>query len=218
MHAIIGFSRLGIKKLDIWPSVKIRETFKEIQDSGDRLLRLINDLLDLSKLEAGKMNFEMANNDLIILVNTVIKELRLLIGQKNLSINVVTDMPKLLLTMDATRIGQVIRNLLSNSIKFTPAGKSINVVAASEDEYIVLQVCDQGIGIPEDELQSIFDKFVQSSKTKTGAGGTGLGLSICKEIIIAHKGIIYAENNPEGGAKFIIKLPKKLDINGNANA
>lgn len=217
MHAIIGFSKLGMKKLNAWPPEKIAETFKEIQDSGERLLILINDLLDLSKLEAGKMNFTIAPNDLITLVHSIIKELHPLLGQKKLSIDVVTEFEKLILYIDPTRIGQVIRNLLSNSIKFTPAEKNISVLINSDDDCAILQVCDQGVGIPADELEKVFDKFVQSSKTKTGAGGTGLGLSICKEIVVAHKGIIYAENNPGGGTKFIVKLPKKIDVEGSTN-
>ena len=218
MHAIIGFSKLGMKKLDTWPREKIIETFKEIHGSGDRLLMLINDLLDLSKLEAGKMNFEIVDSNLFTVVSNVVKELQPLITQKNLMVNVTTETKELLLRIDPIRIGQVIRNLLSNSIKFTPSGKTITIVLLQEDEYKVLHVNDQGIGIPNDELEKVFDKFIQSSKTKTGAGGTGLGLSICKEIVDAHKGIIYAENNPAGGARFVVKLPKILNVEGNADA
>ena len=215
MHAIIGFSKLGVKKVDTWTHEKIKETFKEIQDSGDRLLLLINDLLDLSKLEAGKMHFELVESDLLVLVNSIIKELQPLITQKDLSINVLSKLEQCIVMMDPTRIGQVVRNLLSNSIKFTPEGKGINVELLSEEEYMTLYVCDQGIGIPDYELGQVFDKFIQSSKTKTGAGGTGLGLSICKEIIESHKGQIFAENNPDGGAKFVVKLPIIENININ---
>lgn len=212
MHAIIGFSKLGIKKLDSWPLDKIKDTFKEIQESGDRLLVLINDLLDLSKLEAGKMNFEMVESNLYVLVNNVVRELHSLFEQKKLIVKFESTIEDPKITMDAIRIGQVIRNLLSNSIKFTPAEKAIAIRINLEPEYVVLSISDQGIGIPEDELEKVFDKFIQSSKTKTGAGGTGLGLSICKEIVEAHNGIIFAANNPEGGAKFVVKLPntKKL--------
>jgi signal transduction histidine kinase len=106
----------------------------------------------------------------------------------------------------------VTRNFLSNSIKFTPKSKKITIsIAHSQDEgsgsALLVSVSDQGVGIPDDELETVFDKFVQSSKTKTGAGGTGLGLAICKEIIEAHHGKIWAENNPNRGTTFSFMLP-----------
>ena len=107
--------------------------------------------------------------------------------------------------------------MLSNSIKFTLKDKKITVfldpgeLRGQSDVKTIPAICirvmDQGIGIPEEELDSVFDKFVQSSKTKTGAGGTGLGLAICKEIIKGHNGRIWAEHNPEGGATFSVMLP-----------
>lgn len=215
MHAIIGFSKLGVKKLDSWPPEKIKATFKAIQESGERLLVLINDLLDLSKLEAGKMNFDMVESDLLVLTKKVVQELQPLTEQKKLHVNIETIMDASIVTMDPTRICQVIRNLLSNSIKFTPIRTKITIKITQEQEYMVLSVDDQGIGIPIDELTQVFDKFIQSSKTKTGAGGTGLGLSICKEIVEAHKGIIFAVNNAEGGAQFTVKLPINAKIISN---
>jgi signal transduction histidine kinase len=113
-----------------------------------------------------------------------------------------------------------VRNLLSNAIKFTPQGKnlfidfqvsSLKLGKRSTDAQTVpalaCTIRDQGVGIPEDELDAVFDKFVQSSKTRTGAGGTGLGLAICKEIIEGHGGSITAQNNAEGGAAFTFILP-----------
>ena len=116
---------------------------------------------------------------------------------------------------DEYKISQVIRNLLSNGIKFTPEnGKIVISIEKPQDQVTTLQVniTDQGVGIPKDELGSVFDKFVQSSITKTGAGGTGLGLAICKEIITAHNGKIWAENNPKGGSTFSFMLPHEQDV------
>jgi signal transduction histidine kinase len=121
---------------------------------------------------------------------------------------------------DPDKLIQVIRNLLSNAAKFTPAGKTISFVfqeacIAQQDgrEIAALEliVADQGIGIPHDELESVFDKFVQSSKTKTGAGGTGLGLAISSEIVAQHGGKLYARNNDDGGASFHLLLPRKVE-------
>jgi hypothetical protein len=106
--------------------------------------------------------------------------------------------------------------LFSNAIKFTPSGKKISILVKPSElsindkeltPVVLFSVRDQGIGIPNDELDVVFDKFVQSSKSKTGSGGTGLGLAICKEIIDAHNSKIWAENNPEEGATFSFMLP-----------
>jgi signal transduction histidine kinase len=108
---------------------------------------------------------------------------------------------------DAAKIQQVVRNLFSNAIKFTPEGGTITVAMHYDTQGAIVTVLDQGPGVPDAELETIFDKFVQSSLTKTGAGGTGLGLAICHEIIASHQGRIWAENHPAGGAKFTFVLP-----------
>ncbi len=121
---------------------------------------------------------------------------------------------------DFKKIGQVVRNILSNAIKFTPTGKKITISFESatlptgrrgSDTSITpainIIIKDEGVGIPDDELSLVFDKFVQSSTTKKGDIGTGLGLSICMEIVKAHGGKIWAENNPEGGTAFCFMLP-----------
>jgi signal transduction histidine kinase len=121
---------------------------------------------------------------------------------------------------DPEKIAQVIVNLLSNAVKFTPEGKQI-FISTIEDtlpagrrkndqgqqQALRLVVRDEGVGIPDDEFESVFDKFIQSSKTKSGAGGTGLGLAICKEIIEGHHGCIWAENAPNGGAVLSFIIP-----------
>ncbi len=113
--------------------------------------------------------------------------------------------------LDVEKIKQVLRNLLDNAIKFSPEGGTIDVAVCRVASSVRVSVCDQGPGIPQDELEAVFDKFVQSSKTKTGAGGTGLGLAICHEIIAAHKGRIWAESRPEGGAVFSFEIPLSMD-------
>ena len=109
--------------------------------------------------------------------------------------------------VDYDKISQVFRNLLSNAVKFSPDRELIEIEIAQNDGWLTVSVCDNGVGIPEDELETVFDKFIQSSKTRTGAGGTGLGLAICREIINAHNGRIWAENRPQGGARFSFEIP-----------
>ncbi len=110
------------------------------------------------------------------------------------------------MTGDTHRLSQVIRNLLSNAVKFSPKSGTIRVETLRNSETITLRVRDEGSGIPDDELESIFSKFVQSSRTKTGAGGTGLGLAIIRQIVEAHGGQIWAEL-ADVGACFVIELP-----------
>lgn len=117
---------------------------------------------------------------------------------------------------DHAKIIQVMTNLISNAIKFTPEGSTITVsieeatLKKRKEQIPAVQVTvkDEGVGIPEDEIETVFDKFIQSSKTKKKSGGTGLGLAICREIIVHHGGKIWAENNQDGGATFSFMIPK----------
>jgi len=198
MHAILGFTNLSLKKVK---DKSIEEYLQKIKTSATRLTALLDDLLDLSKLEAGKMTTEFISHDLTLLTEECVKELASLISESGQTVALNTDKPVEGI-FDAHLIGQVITNLLSNAIKFSPAGSNIEIeLEHSRGELynidgpvLKLAVIDQGIGIPGDELISVFDKFVQSSSTLTMAGGTGLGLPICKEIIYAHNGTIWAES------------------------
>lgn len=222
MHAILGFSSLGSSKVEIASNEKIASYFSRINESGQRLLGLLNDLLDLSKLEAGRMNFEFSENDLQLTIANVIDELGPLFRDRLLTIDIEPASVDTIAIYDDEKISQVVRNLLSNAIKFSPEGRSIMIhfsasklpqndpASTTEIAAISVSIWDQGTGIPEDELETVFDEFVQSSKTEQGAGGTGLGLSISKEIIKQHGGIIKAGNAVgDGGAVFTFSLPYK---------
>jgi len=222
MHAILSFAAMGEDKSNTAERDKIQHYFSCVRKSGERLLNLLNDLLDLSKLEAGRMEFDLQEHDLKPIVETVIMELSELAQTKSLTLEVASQSVNTEALFDQDRLLQVIRNLLSNAIKFTPEGKEVQVSFASatlpvgrrcsdsgEVPAIAVRVEDQGVGIPEGERDEVFDKFVQSSKTKTGGGGTGLGLAICKEIIEGHGGTICVENNPQGGAVFTFVIPRQ---------
>jgi PAS domain S-box-containing protein len=220
MQAIIGFSGYGKEKSETMSREKVSEYFQDILTSSKKLLILINVLLDLSKLESGKMNYIMAKHDFKQILRSVLNEFVSLKTEKASNIEISENNIDARIICDEFKISQVIQNILSNAIKFTPTDKKIYIsIHQSELPFgeeqnghkrvpkLLVKISDQGIGIPFDELDSVFDKFIQSSKTKTGAGGTGLGLAICKEIIEAHHGKIWAENNPEGGATFSFMLP-----------
>ena len=132
--------------------------------------------------------------------------------ERNISIDFKRPKFEDLVEIDQIKLAQVIRNLLSNAIKFSKVGNIIHIELNKNKTGLVCNVIDEGIGVPKDELNSVFDKFSQSSKTKTGAGGTGLGLAICQEIISAHRGKIWAENRSEGGMIFSFLLPFKQNL------
>jgi signal transduction histidine kinase len=199
MHGILGFVSLCIKLVK---NEKITGYLKNIEKSAIRLTDLLNNILDLSKLESGKMEVHFEKANLTELVNHCVEELETLYLEKEL--NVALGSQQVIEgCLDKALITQVIINLLSNAIRFSPTGGLIDITLKkyeyclhNENEMVLeLVVSDQGPGVPEDELESIFNKFIQSSKTVTKAGGTGLGLSICEEIILVHNGRIWAENN-----------------------
>jgi PAS domain S-box-containing protein len=222
MHAILSFAQLGIQKIAAGnpPAHKLQHYFGRIDQSGGRLLALLNDLLDLSKLEAGGMRCEMVEGDLAAVVGSVLAELRPLATERGVIVKLEQPRCDTAATFDPSRIGQVVRNLVANAIKFTPAGRHVRLrIEAEEAGFGVagggaveaalrLTVSDEGVGIPPDELEDVFEKFVQSSKTKSGAGGTGLGLAITREIVTRHGGRVWATNNAAGGADFAVLLPR----------
>jgi signal transduction histidine kinase len=206
LHSILSFAGFGVKKYATTTPDKLGYYFEMVQQSGKTLLALLNDLLDLAKLEAGKMTFDFQPANLGVLLAAVADEFSSLLSERHLAIHWQEPGGKVKVTADAGKLKQVVRNLLSNAVKFSPKGGTITLDMQHAAYLVVVSVRDQGPGIPEDELEAVFNKFVQSSRTKTGAGGTGLGLSICHEIITAHQGRIWATNNPDGGAVFSFEL------------
>ena len=199
MHAILSFARLGTERAGSAPADKLQQYFARVEQSGERLLALLDDLLDLSKLEAGKMRYDMADADVSALVRGAVEEYAELVRCPGAERRDRGRRRGPHAWCDPARIGQVVRNLLSNAIKFSPQGGRIAVVsgggaARAGRAAVAMSVSDEGPGIPEAELEQVFDKFVQSSKTRSGAGGTGLGLSICRQILEDHDGRIWACN------------------------
>ncbi|MFH1448162.1 MAG: ATP-binding protein [Candidatus Micrarchaeota archaeon] len=212
LHIILSFAGFGVKKYATAQPDKLLDYFDRIRNSGKMLLGLLNNLLDLAKLESGKIVFEPRPANLDMLVESVVEELKLLASERNLAICVNEPSVNKEIVCDAEKIKQVLRNLLSNAIKFSPEGGVIDVTKCCRDGSVTVSVRNQGSKVPEDELEDIFEKFVQSTATRTGAGGTGLGLAICREIITAHKGRIWVENRPEGGVAFSFEIPISMKL------
>jgi signal transduction histidine kinase len=215
MHHIISYSSYGVNKIERTDKKKLYHYFSQISRSANRLMLLLNDLLDLSKLEAGRMEYSFQAGNLLLITREAVAEIENTVDMKGIRVRLTEPDFDVKVKCDQFKIGQVVRNLLSNAVKFSNINGEIKIdfekaaIRTSNNNKPAVKVIfqDNGIGIPDDELNVIFEKFVQSSKTKTGAGGTGLGLAISMEIIHAHAGEIWAENNPRGGAVFYFLLP-----------
>jgi len=219
MHAVLAYARLGLERE---PAGRIREFFGHIVDGAERLLRLLNDLLDLSKLEAGKMQITLGRRDLELLVGEVASQLDPLLKSKRIVLEVTRDASctSCVADVDSCRMAQIFHNILANAVRFSADGDRIAVNFAATTlpagagfgsrgprPALAISISDAGVGIPGGELELIFDSFTQSAKTKTNAGGTGLGLAICRQLVQLHSGNVVARNNPERGATFIVTIP-----------
>lgn len=212
LHAMLGFSRLGAERCEKLSPDRLHHYFDRVTDSGERLLDLLDALLDLTKLEAGRMHLELRPAALTAVLEDTSREFDALFAAHALRLHkrFAEDLPPI--ALDATRMGQVVRNLLSNAAKFAPAGSCITIACQCKSASSVsFVVSDEGPGIPPGELDSVFDKFAQSSRTRSDSGGTGLGLAICREIVLAHQGHISAHNRAGGGCEVVVVLPRTRD-------
>ncbi len=217
MHSILSFARFGADMLnsDKIKIEKLSKYYSRIITSGNKLLKLLNNLLDLSKLDAGKFPFVPVMASVEGAIHHVLQEISGLAHEKGLDITLDNRSIHPLVWCDIELVQQLVRNLLANAIRFSHEGEPVRVAIADCQintpngvvEAIELTVCDVGVGIPELELDQIFKKFAQSSMTNKGAGGTGLGLAICKDLVGLHQGKIFASNNAAGGATFTVRLP-----------
>ncbi|MGH9361081.1 MAG: ATP-binding protein [Thermoanaerobaculia bacterium] len=209
MHGILSFSKFGLEKGSSQAPEKLLDYFHKIDTCAKRLMLLLNDLLDMAKLEAGKMAFELMPGNLVAVVTSVLDELAMLFSDRGLRC-AVTSKAEIHAVFDHQRIAQVLRNLIGNAVKFSPPDGEIEVQVRDEEGQATVSVLDRGPGIPESELEAIFDKFVQSERTKSRAGGTGLGLAISREILLAHEGRIWAVNREGGGSCITFQFPGNL--------
>jgi PAS domain S-box-containing protein len=209
LQSIIGFSELGQQRGAAQP--KLAAMFEDIHAAGARMLGLVNDLLDVAKIESTVGAIHLERCDLRTLARSVARELAPLALPRRLELRLALPPQPLLAQVDPQRLQQVLRNMLANALRFSPDGGVIELSGElADDGSCRITVADAGPGIPPAELESIFEAFVQSSRTKDGAGGTGLGLAICRKILQAHGGSIHARNRPEGGAAFVVELPPRL--------
>lgn len=218
MGAIVGYAEMLLSpKLNATERVQI---IRGISRNGRHMLSLINDILDLTKIEAGKMRLELIPCRLWRIIGEAVSVAEVQAEEKKITLNVsqTGQLPRSM-TSDPTRLRQILDNLLSNAVKFTPQRGSINLriglASASEDRtHLCIEVEDQGVGMSKEVIDRLFEPFVQADASTTRRfGGTGLGLSICQRLVVALRGRIEVTSQPSKGSKFTVFLPvDKADL------
>jgi two-component system, OmpR family, sensor histidine kinase KdpD len=173
-------------------------------EDAERLNRFVGNLLEMSRLQAGSHQLKREFYDIQEIISVARAQLRNILDKRELRIELAPDLP--LLWVDLVLFAQILVNLLDNASKYSTPSSRIEIRAYQHKDSVTIEVADQGIGIPEEELRHIFEKFYRAS-TVNGRSGTGLGLSICEGLVELHNGKIHAENRKGGGARFLIQLP-----------
>ena len=212
LNAILGYTHMLLNGVTGPVSDTQRKSLSRIDSNSRHLLALINDILDITRIEAGRMPLNLASFRIPELIEEVMAELEPIIKRSNLVVR--PQMPAGLppLKSDRQKVKQIVLNLLSNALKFTPAGSV--TIGASHDlraKQVVIKVIDTGVGIAPDDQRKVFDDFRQlDSSPARGYGGTGLGLSICRRLAQMLGGTIELESAPAQGSTFMLRLPARM--------
>ena len=211
LTAILGFTEVLIRGDDGPLNPRQHEDMTTVLSSGRRLLALIDDLIDISRIEGNRLELETRPLDLGPLLSGVVEELRALAGAKGIGLTLIPSVDELTIVGDGVRLHEVFLNLVSNAVKFTQPGGTVRVVAgveasaAGDDPQVRVDVIDTGIGVPEDERERIFEKFHRIAGPEYP--GTGLGLSIARELIVRHGGKLTVDSTVGLGSRFSVVLP-----------
>jgi signal transduction histidine kinase len=216
LNSILGFTDVMLEELDGPLTQHMDNDLRLIQKNGQHLLHLINDVLDMAKIEAGSMNLNPETFRAQEVLEEVTSITSTLASEKNLSLFIQEGSDKdVKIYADRTRLRQVVINLVNNSIKFTDNGKVSLNITQIDGARILISVKDTGIGIPPEKLEAVFQEFTQvDSSTTRKAGGTGLGLPISRRLVEMHGGRLWAESTgiPGEGSTFFVELPTEARI------
>ena len=206
LTSIKGFATTLLRSDVSWSEEEQRDFLQSIDQETERLIRLISDLLDMSRIEAGGLKLEKRNYQISEILDSVSTRLASLAEHHQLQVIVPSRLPSVF--VDQMRIGQVLTNLVENATKYSGEGSEITIEAHLTGDQINVSVADQGQGIASELLDRVFDRFYQAESIVTGLkSGTGLGLSICRGIIESHSGKIWVESKLGEGSKFSFSLP-----------
>ncbi|MBI5352766.1 MAG: GAF domain-containing sensor histidine kinase [Chloroflexi bacterium] len=215
LNSILGFSDVMLEGLDGDLTENMSNDLGLIQKNGKHLLHLINDVLDMAKIESGKMNLLLEKFKVHEIIDEVVSITSTLASEKNLALFMESDSDEEVeVSADRTRLRQVMINVVNNAIKFTEHGK-ISIRAIPQHDHVLITVRDTGIGIPPDKLEAVFQEFTQVDTSSTRkAGGTGLGLPISRKLVEMHGGRLWAESNGINGegSIFFVELPYEAKL------
>jgi len=207
LNAIIGFSEVLSEKMFGELNEKQEEYSKDIHASGQHLLSLINDILDLSKIAAGRMELELTEFDLPMAIDGAAMLVRERAGRRNIVLHTEMDPQLGQIQADERKVRQVALNLLANAIKFTPEGGRIEVGAVPKDGFVEVSVSDTGIGIAPEDQEKVFEEFRQVGTAAKKVEGTGLGLTLCRKFVELHGGKIWVKSQLGAGSTFTFTIP-----------
>jgi len=207
LNAIIGFSEVLTDRMFGELNEKQEEYLKDIYASGTHLLSLINDILDLSKIEAGRMELELTDFDLPTAIENALMLVRERAGRRSIALHTTIDSRLGQIQADERKVRQVVLNLLSNAIKFTPEGGRIDVGAVPKDGFVEVSVSDTGIGIAPEDQEKVFEEFRQVGTAAKKIEGTGLGLTLCRKFVELHGGRIWVKSEVGVGSTFTFTIP-----------
>jgi signal transduction histidine kinase len=211
LNAIIGFSEVLAERMFGEVNDKQAEYLADILESGRHLLALINDILDLSKIEAGRMELECADFGLPGAIDNALTLIRERAQRRGIRLERTIDPRAGIVHADERKVKQVLLNLLSNALKFTPEGGRIDVRAAVRDGEIEVSVTDTGVGIALEDQAAVFEEFRQVGSAARKVEGTGLGLAISRKFIELHGGRIWVTSQVGKGSMFAFTLPTATD-------
>ncbi|MBU7019247.1 MAG: PAS domain S-box protein [Theionarchaea archaeon] len=207
LNSILSFTELLLLELDGPVTAEQKLDLDMIKESGEDLLALVNDLLDLSKIEAGRVELRTEPVDGVGVIDAVVSQLGIKAAEKGLTITTCSSEDLPFVMADESRLRQILRNLVENALKFTEEGK-IHITAYCGEGEVIFSVEDTGIGVSEEDQKLIFDKFGQATKgTPKEMGGAGLGLSVAKELVELHQGRIWVESELGKGSTFSFSIP-----------
>ena len=208
---LLSDSVISMNELD---EESVREFMTDINGEVDRLTKIIDRLLSLTKLDVGDEELDLKVTDLNEMAGRIVKSLHPVSEAKNVVLTNATNREALAM-VDREKFWQVVYNITDNAVKYTPTGGTVTVYVFNEGEYCRIEIVDTGIGIPEDDVNKIFDRFYRVDKARAReSGGTGLGLSIANDVVTMHEGKILVDSTEGVGTKFIIIVPKKLQLEG----
>jgi signal transduction histidine kinase len=206
LNAIIGFSEVLLQGLFGEVNEKQREYLADVLGSGQHLLSLINDILDLSKIEAGRMDLELSTFRLRDALDSGLTIVRERAARHAIQLNAVVAPDVGALEADERKVKQILYNLLSNAVKFTPDGGRIDVNVRADNGDVRVEVRDTGIGVAPEDQEQIFEEFRQVGRERSREG-TGLGLTLTKRFVELHGGRIWVDSTPGKGSTFTFTLP-----------